>query len=189
MKKLSAQVLATFFTLFYGAQIWAEAAADSVASSSTKATLDAASIGSNVTQPSEYFGQIILSLVLVLLIIFISAWLLRRYGRFPGVADGNLKVLGALSVGQREKILLLQVGKEQILVGVTTTRISRLHQLEEPIEVKQTEAVSGQFAQRLQEALSANKPANKSSNQPANDVADKAMDSSVTASTDSREKN
>ena len=118
---------------------------------------DVSAIGSSVTQPSEYFGQIVLSLVLVLLIIFVSAWLLRRYGRFPGVAEGNLKVLGALSVGQREKILLLQVGKEQILVGVTTTRISRLHELREPIEVKNTEVPKGQFAQRLQEALNSKK--------------------------------
>lgn len=114
---------------------------------------DASVIGSSVTQPSEYFGQIVISLVLVLLIIFVSAWLLRRYGRFPGVADGNLKVLGALSVGQRERILLLQVGDEQVLVGVTSSRITRLHQLEEPIEVKDNAPVSSPFAQRLQEAL------------------------------------
>ena len=112
-----------------------------------------AEIGEKVAQPSEYFGQIVLSLVLVLLIIFVSAWLLRRYGRFPGVADGNLKVLGALSVGQRERILLLQVGKEQILVGVTSNRISQLHQLEEPIEVQDNVTVSSQFSQRLQEAI------------------------------------
>lgn len=114
---------------------------------------DTANVGDAVAQPSEYFGQIVLSLVLVLLIIFISAWLLRRYGRFPGVAEGNLKVLGALSVGQRERILLLQVGEEQILVGVTTSRISRLHQLEVPVEVKDNIPISGQFSQRLQEAL------------------------------------
>ena len=106
-------------------------------------------IGEKVTQPSQYFGQIILSLALVLIIIFIAAWLLRRYGRFPGVADGNLKVLGALSVGQRERILLLQVGKEQILVGVTSSRISCLHQLEELVEVKENIPVSSQFSQRL----------------------------------------
>ena len=116
-------------------------------------TTASSSIGEGVTQPSEYFGQIVLSLVLVLLIIFISAWLLRRYGRFPGVAEGNLKVLGALSVGQRERILLLQVGEDQILVGVTSSRISRLHQLEVPVEVKDNIPVTSQFSQRLQDAL------------------------------------
>lgn len=113
--------------------------------------------GQSVTQPSDYFGQIMLSLVLVLLIIFFSAWLLRRYGRAPGVANGSLKVVGALSVGQRERIMLLQVGKEQILVGVTTSKISTLHRLQEPVETTaKPEAVKGAFAQRLQEALSKN---------------------------------
>ncbi|WP_373020403.1 flagellar biosynthetic protein FliO [Thiomicrorhabdus sp.] len=118
---------------------------------------DAVKAGESVAQPSDYFGQIMLSLVLVLLIIFISAWLLRRYGRFPGVADGNLKVIGALSVGQRERILLLQVGKEQLLVGVTSSKITTLHQLDEPVLVKSSEPVSGSFAQRLQEALAKKK--------------------------------
>lgn len=118
---------------------------------------EASLIGESVTQPSDYFGQIMLSLVLVLLIIFASAWLLRRYGRFPGVADGNLKVLGALSVGQRERILLLQVGEDQILVGVTSSKISKLHELAEPVDVTQTQSVSGSFSQKLQEALKQNR--------------------------------
>ncbi len=113
-----------------------------------------ASIGESVVQPSDYFLQIVFSLILVILIIFMSAWMLRRYGRFPGVAEGNLKVLGALSVGQRERVLLLQVGKEQILVGVTSSRITTLHQLQENVEVNTAQPLKGAFAQRMQEALS-----------------------------------
>ena len=110
-------------------------------------------VGALATQPSEHFGQIILSLVLVLLVIFLSAWLLRRYSRFPGVADGNLKVIGALSAGPREKIMLLQVGKEQVLVGVTSAQITTLLQLEDTVELKDNVPVTSQFSQRLQEAL------------------------------------
>lgn len=110
-------------------------------------------IGQSVPQPSNYFSQIMLSLIFILLIIFAAAWLLRRYGRFPGVADGNLKVLGALSVGPRERILMLQVGKEQIVVGVTSSKISKLHELSEPVQMPEPKPVSGAFAQRLQEAM------------------------------------
>jgi len=126
-------------------------------------------IGESVTRPSEYFGQIMLSLVLVLLIIFLAAWILRRYSRFPGVADGNLKVIGALSVGQRERILLLQVGQAQILVGVTSSKITTLHQLEEPVKVKDNVPMSSQFSKRLQEAL---KPKSKSKESPKTHRAD-----------------
>lgn len=110
-------------------------------------------IGQSVPQPSNYFSQIMLSLIFILLIIFAAAWLLRRYGRFPGVADGNLKVLGALSVGPRERILMLQIGKEQIVVGVTSSKISKLHELAEPVDVSESKPVGGAFAQRLQEAM------------------------------------
>jgi flagellar protein FliO/FliZ len=120
---------------------------------SSLAFAETTAIGDSVTRPSEYFGQIMLSLVLVLLIIFLAAWVLRRYSRFPGVADGNLKVIGALSVGQRERILLLQVGQEQILVGVTSNKITTLHQLEEPVQVKDNVPIGSQFSKRLQEAL------------------------------------
>ena len=113
-------------------------------------------IGGGLTRPGDYMGQILISLVLVLLIIFFAAWLLRRYGRFSAVADGNLKVLGMLSVGQRERILLLQVGDKQLLVGVTTSRITTLHELQEPVEMKADRAeasLSPSFYQRLQDAL------------------------------------
>ena len=107
-----------------------------------------------VLEPTDYFGQIVISLVLVLLIIFVSAWMLRRFGRFPGVADGQLKVLGALSVGQRERILLLQVGDEQILVGVTSSRISTLHHLNSPVEIPENaKSLSGSFAEKLTAAM------------------------------------
>ncbi|MGM0541617.1 MAG: flagellar biosynthetic protein FliO [Pseudomonadota bacterium] len=137
--------------MFKSYQVWSLLPSLFFSASSFAAELPA--VGESVTRPSEYFGQILVSLVLVLLIIFVAAWLLRRYGRFPGVADGHLKVIGTLSVGQRERIMLLQVGKEQILVGVTSNQISTLHQLEELVQVKDNVPISGQFSQRLQDAL------------------------------------
>jgi flagellar protein FliO/FliZ len=116
---------------------------------------DKLEVGSAVSRPADYAGQIAVSLLLVLIIIFLAAWLLRRFGHFPAVAEGNLRVLGSLSVGQRERILLLQVGQEQLLVGVTTSRITTLHTLSEPVSLSETQPrlVKGSFAKRLQEAI------------------------------------
>lgn len=128
-----------FFTLC-SLPVWAEA--DTV-------------VGASITRPGDYIGQIAVSLLLVLIIIFVAAWLLRRFGHFPDVAEGNLRVLGSLSVGQRERILLLQVGEEQLLVGVTTSRISTLHTLAEPVVLNEVKPglVSSSFSKRLQEAI------------------------------------
>lgn len=113
---------------------------------------------SSASQPSDHIGQITLSLVAILVVIFFAAWMLKRFSAFPGIASGHLRVLGAISLGQREKVVLLQVGKEQIVVGVTSSEISLLHKLEEEVEVAEMKPVmSGAFANRLQEALSRNK--------------------------------
>lgn len=112
-------------------------------------------IGGSLIRPGDYLGQIMISLLLVLAIIFIGAWLVKRYGRFSAVADGQLRVLGMLSVGQKERIMLLQVGSQQLLVGVTPSRITRLHELAEPIVIEEQDqtTVKPSFSQRLQDAL------------------------------------
>lgn len=104
---------------------------------------------------SSYIGQIIFSLIFVLILIFVGAWLMKRFGRVQGVAGDAMKVLSVMSVGQKERIVLMQVGQEQYLVGVTTAKISLLQKLETPIEVSSASQLpnAGAFANRLQEAL------------------------------------
>ena len=115
-------------------------------------TEEAAKVATKV-QPSDYFLQILLSLILILLIIFLSAWLLKRYAHINGALNGQIKVLGGLSLGQREKVVLLQVGEAQILVGVTTTQITTLHTLAKPIEVESSEMEARPFSRKLQGAM------------------------------------
>lgn len=113
-------------------------------------------VGGSLIRPGDYLGQIMISLILVLAIIFMGAWLVKRYGRFSAVADGQLRVLGMLSVGQKERIMLLQIGAKQLLVGVTPSRITTLHELDEPIIIQEqnsTGDVKPSFSQRLQDAL------------------------------------
>lgn len=77
--------------------------------------------------------QVTLGLALVLLIIGGMAWMLRRYGKLQSSTDGSLKVLSGLSVGPRERVILMQVGEEQVLIGVAPGRVQTLHVLEMPL--------------------------------------------------------
>ncbi len=79
--------------------------------------------------------QVTLGLLVVLLVIVGAAWMLRRYGRFQSSASGSLKILGGLSIGPRERVVLLQVGEEQLLIGVAPGRVQALHHLEHPIRL------------------------------------------------------
>ncbi len=77
--------------------------------------------------------QLFLGLAAVLVMIFISAWLVKRLGRWQGGHTTQLKVVGGLALGTRERIVLVQVGEQQILVGVTAQNINTLHVLDKPL--------------------------------------------------------
>jgi flagellar protein FliO/FliZ len=95
-------------------------------------------------------GQVLLVLTLVIALLFFLTWFLKRSGLAQQAANGHLKVLGGVSVGQRERVLLLQVGQDQILVGVTATEITLLHMLSQPIDIDEGERTSVSFSQQLQ---------------------------------------
>ena len=57
--------------------------------------------------------ETLLGLVLVLACIAFLAWLLRRTGRFNSTASGEMKIIAGLSLGPRERAILLQVGENK----------------------------------------------------------------------------
>ncbi len=98
----------------------------------------------------ETFG----GLLLVLTIIAFLAWLLRRTGKFNNVANGEMKIIAGLSLGSREKAILIQVGKQQILVGVTAQHVQTLHVLDNNIVTEsKAKAVTSNFADKLQQMM------------------------------------
>ncbi len=107
---------------------------------------------------SAYLLQVILALMVVLLGIVALAWFMKRMTGIQHSAGGNLQVLEGLTIGPRERIVLIQAGKEQLLLGIAPGRVQTLHVLEEPVEVSQTSSVVAPFAQRLNEALKRRQP-------------------------------
>ena len=92
--------------------------------------------------------QLTLGMIVVLGLIMGIAWLLKRSGRFQIAAGGGLRVLGGLSMGTRERVVLLQVGETQLLLGVAPGRVQTLHVLEEPLDSGKPGTVPG-FSEQL----------------------------------------
>ena len=84
--------------------------------------------------------QVFIGLIVILVIIGVSAWMLRRFGRFTSYENDALKIHSTLSMGPRDKLVLVQVGKQQILVGVSPGRMQTLCELEEPIEFQDSDS-------------------------------------------------
>ena len=98
-------------------------------------------------------AEVALGLLFVICLIIAGAWFLKRIGGFSVAGNGALKVLSGLSMGARERVVLLQVGEEQILIGVSPGRIQTLHVLDKPISLDEKKMSEPRFAERLSEAL------------------------------------
>jgi flagellar protein FliO/FliZ len=73
-------------------------------------------------------------LIFLLAMVLVAAWLVKRSGGMPSWrSGGSMKVVAALSVGPRERVLLIELGGQQWLLGVTPSAINNLHHFAEPI--------------------------------------------------------
>ena len=124
----------------------------SVLAAEPAATAAAApAVGSGV---AGQLAQLVLGLLLVLGLIFFLAWLLRRVQQAGPAGKGQvIDIVGSRALGPRDRLVLVQVGNEQILLGLSPGSITALHVLKEPVQVPSTEQASPEFAQRLMELL------------------------------------
>jgi flagellar protein FliO/FliZ len=99
--------------------------------------------------------QLVLGLLLVLGLIFFLAWLLRRVQHAGPAGKGQvIELIGSRALGPRDRLMLVQVGNEQILLGLSPGTITALHVLKEPVQVPSgTEKATPEFAQRLMELM------------------------------------
>ena len=80
-----------------------------------------------------YLGKLILSLVFMTLLLWGCARVLRRWQRFGSSSGHGLQVIASLPLGARERLVLVQAGEQQILLGLTPTQITPITELSEPL--------------------------------------------------------
>ncbi|MHC8360723.1 flagellar biosynthetic protein FliO [Pseudomonas sp. LS2P72] len=99
--------------------------------------------------------QLVFGLLLVLGLIFFLAWLLRRVQQAGPAGKGQvIELIGSRALGPRDRLMLVQVGNEQILLGLSPGTITALHVLKEPVQVpSSTEKATPEFALRLMELM------------------------------------
>lgn len=96
--------------------------------------------------------RMVLALGLVLGAIALVAWLLRRVNGLQRGVNSNLQILEGISLGTRERAVLVQVGEQQLLLGICPGQIQTLHVLETPVPVSRHPSKSP-FVQHLHKAL------------------------------------
>ena len=111
--------------------------------------------------PSPVFGimQMILGLALVLGLIVVASWLLRRFGAGPAASGSIVRIVTAASVGPREKVVLVEVQDSWLVLGVAPGRVSMLHQLPRQAIATAGEQAPQGFGRWLAEARRRHQPA------------------------------
>lgn len=97
--------------------------------------------------------QSVTGLLIVLASVIGLAWLMRRLGRLQSSAGGALQMIDGMALSTRERIVLVQVGETQVLLGVAPGRVEAVHVLEKPVVTETAREITGSFATRLREAL------------------------------------
>jgi flagellar protein FliO/FliZ len=98
------------------------------ASGAAAAPLAGSLTGSAV--PSLGFGaiaQTVLGLAVVIGLVFACAWVARRLGLQPSRTAGLVRVVGGASLGQKERIAVVEIGDTWVVVGAAPGNVRALH--------------------------------------------------------------
>ena len=75
--------------------------------------------------------QMLFGLAVVIALLFACLWLIRRLSA-PRGGGAAIKVLGAAAVGPRERVVLVEIGEDVLVLGVAPGSATRLHEMNRP---------------------------------------------------------
>jgi flagellar protein FliO/FliZ len=71
--------------------------------------------------------RMVLSLLLVLGILAACAWGMRRWRDRRQHGTGSIEVVSGVTLGSKERVVLLRIANEQVLVGLSPAGMRSLH--------------------------------------------------------------
>lgn len=127
--------------------------------------------GSDAAMGMAWVGKTTLSLALIVAIILLCAWLLRRLTPGRLRASQHVKVVSNTAIGQRERVTVVEIQGRWLVLGVGGNQVNLLKDMPaaETSDAPTPESpapLSGSFAQRFRQALAQN-IGRKSSHSPA----------------------
>lgn len=99
--------------------------------------------------------QVLLVLFLVLALMVGAAWVLKKFNARGTTPGSTIRIVGGVAVGSRERIMVVEVADQWIVVGVTSGSINALSSMpKQEAETKPEEVtVSNNFASKLKQFI------------------------------------
>lgn len=82
---------------------------------------------------ASLMAQTAVGLAVVLIAIAALAWVVKKLNVSNFGGNKTMQVLSVLPVGTREKVVLVEVGGQQLLLGVAPGRVNAVHVFDTPV--------------------------------------------------------
>ena len=83
-------------------------------------------------------GSTVLSLAFIILLIIGLGWLVKKFNAVNIGGKGAIQILAGVSLGSRERVVLVEANGQKLLLGVAAGSIRTLHTYESGDEAKET---------------------------------------------------
>lgn len=94
-------------------------------------------------------------LILVLGTIFVLTFIVKKTGLYRLSSGKKIKIIESLVVGNKEKLILVKVNGQQILIGATSSSISKIKEFQEhEVDDLEQDGTQINFSKRLKDSLS-----------------------------------
>ncbi len=104
--------------------------------------------------------QVGFGLALVVALIFLCGWAVRRFGLQPSGGNRLLKVVSSVMVGQRERVVVVEIGDSWLVLGVAAGQVRALHTMAAQARpdtgaspAENTHGAASAFSQTLRQSL------------------------------------
>ncbi len=102
--------------------------------------------------------NVVVSLLVVVAAVVLCGWLYRRTQGLRGGPGGEVfRVLASQALGPRERVVVVEIGGKQLVLGMTASQVNTLHVFDEPVvpdgNARQPGRLESAFAERLRSML------------------------------------
>ena len=96
---------------------------------------------------------LLVSMLIVVAVIVLLGWLYSRSRLVGGGANDVINIVASRALGTKERLLIVEVADQQLLVGMTASGVTTLHVFDKPVHVAKPGDTNGSFANRLRGAI------------------------------------
>jgi len=102
---------------------------------------------------TAFVGQVLFGLLVVLALIVGMGWLFKRFSQGGFLGQNLMNVVATMPLGTRERLIVVDLNGQQILLGISPGRITNLHTFDEPLICADGIAKESDFSMKLRDIM------------------------------------